>query len=56
VHFTDFVDHPRVEKDPLGECRLARVDVRGDPDISGALKHIRAVWTVRIHEWEMWSA
>jgi hypothetical protein len=23
--------------------------VRGDPDISGALEHILAVWTVRIH-------
>src|SRR5690606_25708569 len=49
VHLTDFVDHARVKKDPLREGRLARVNVRGDPDIPGALEHVLTVWTVRIH-------
>ena len=49
VDFADFVNHPCIEQDPLGERRLARVNVRGDPDISGALEHVLAVWTIRIH-------
>jgi hypothetical protein len=30
--------------------------VRGDPDISGALEHVLAVWTVWIHGRNCWSA
>jgi hypothetical protein len=56
VHLADLVDHAGVEQDPLREGRLARVDVRGDPDIPGALEHILAVWTVRIHGREMCGA
>ena len=50
VHLADLVDHAGVEKNPLGEGRLARVDVRRNPDITGAFEHMLAFWTVRIHE------
>jgi hypothetical protein len=31
------VDHPCVEKNALCERRFARVNVRGNPDVSGLL-------------------
>ena len=34
VDFTDLVVDAGVEEDPLGRRRLARVDVRHDPDVS----------------------
>jgi hypothetical protein len=52
VDLTDFVDHAGVKQNPLREGRLARIDVRSDPDIPGALEHMLAVWTIRIHGWE----
>ena len=50
MHLTNFMNHPGIKKYPLREGRLARIDVRGDPDIPGALKHMLTVWTVWIHE------
>ena len=38
VHLADLVDLLGVEEDPLGHGRLARVDVRDDPDVAGALE------------------
>ena len=35
LHFVNGVDLPGVEKDALAERGLARVDVRGDPDVAG---------------------
>jgi hypothetical protein len=49
VDFADFVNHPSVEENPLGERCLTRINVRSDPDISGTLEHVLAVWTVRVH-------
>jgi hypothetical protein len=49
VDFADFVNHACIKQDSLGERCLTRVNVRSDPDISGALEHVLAVWTIRIH-------
>jgi hypothetical protein len=49
VDFADFVNHPCIEKYPFSERRLTRINVRSDPDISGALEHILTVWTIWIH-------
>ena len=49
VHLTDFMDHARVEQDALREGRLARVNMRRNPDITGALKHVLTIWTVGVH-------
>ena len=35
VNLTRFVNAPRVEQDALSKRRLARVDVRGNPDVAG---------------------
>ena len=52
VDFTDAVDHARVEQDTLRQRRLPGIDMRGDPDIPGALQRICAVRTVAgIRHW-----
>ncbi len=43
MHLADLVDRAGVEKDALGQRGLARVDVRGDADVAGALHGIRAL-------------
>jgi hypothetical protein len=48
MNFTDAVDHASVEQDPLRQRRLTGIDMRGDPDISGALQRICAVGTVTV--------
>jgi hypothetical protein len=42
VDLPDPVDHAGVEQDPLGEGRLARVDVRRNPNIPRPIQRIRA--------------
>jgi hypothetical protein len=53
VDFTDFVNHPGVEKDPLGESGLSGVDMRSDPDITGPLKRIRTIWVVGVQNFKL---
>ena len=48
MDFADLVDHARVKENALGERGLARVDVRGDPDIAGPLERERALGRIRI--------
>jgi hypothetical protein len=42
------VDHARVKQNALGDCRFARVDVRGDPDIPRPLERELAIRRIRI--------
>ena len=49
MHFADPVDHAGVKQDALGQRGLARVDVRGNPDVAGALQRILALGMVRIY-------
>jgi hypothetical protein len=53
VHFTDFMNHPGVEKNPLGESGLPCVDMRSDPDIAGPLKRIRTIWMVGVQNFKI---
>ena len=48
VHLADLMDHAGVEEDTLGERGLARIDMRGDANITGALEGIGAVRRVRV--------
>ena len=43
VHFADLVRHAGIEQDALGRRGLARVDVRGDPDVPVSLDGCRCV-------------
>jgi hypothetical protein len=38
VDFTDPMDHSRIEKNPLGERSLSRVDMRSNPNVPCPLK------------------
>ena len=38
VHLADLVGHARIEKDALGDGRLARIDMRHDPDVAGLIE------------------
>ena len=53
VYFADFMNHPGIEKNPLGESGLPCVDMRSDPDITGPLKRIRTIWMVGVQNFKI---
>ena len=48
VHLADLMDHAGIEKNPLGQCCLARVDMGANPDITGAIQRKGAIRGIRI--------
>src|SRR5258706_431684 len=49
VNLTHLVDAARVEKDPLSRRRLARVDMRHDPDVSDLVDRDRTFLHLQCH-------
>ena len=48
MHVAHLVDHAGVKEDALGDRGLARIDVRGDADVTGSLQRELALRRIRI--------
>ena len=46
IHITNAVGKACIEQNPLRRRRLARVDMRSNPDVSGTLQRERTLWRV----------
>ena len=48
MDLADFVDHPGIKENSLGQGGFARINVRSNSDVSRPLKRILPIWRVRI--------
>src|SRR6476660_4102963 len=48
INVSDFMNHPGIKQDPLGQSRLTSVDMSADTDVPSTFQGVSTVWRIRV--------